>query len=173
MDTAQRSNLLGVSIQKASIPLQRYEQISLLLNKYVPYLILFCMCSKKYSHGCLDHVARRRDCRIGALIIKASVFVRKRENLKIQLIVCICSALFGDPTTLLEFLCRQCVSNNQPAKKNRFHFYPAACALLYLILPLLIVDLLLTIASLLSQEHMVQKGFTFIGKLIKANYVIV
>ena len=46
----------------------------------------------------------RRDCRIGTLIIKTSALVRKRESLKIRLIVCICSARFGDRTTSLEFL---------------------------------------------------------------------
>ena len=45
---------------------------------------------------------RKRDCSIGTLIIKASVFVQKREFLKIKLIVCICSARVGDPNTSLE-----------------------------------------------------------------------
>ena len=55
-------------------------------------------------HGCLGYVGCRRDCRIGTLSIKTSVFVQKRESLKIRLIVCICSARFGDRTTSLEFL---------------------------------------------------------------------
>ena len=54
---------------------------------------------------------RRRDFRIGTLSIKMFVFVQKREFLKILLIVCICSARFGDPTTSLEFVRRQCVSH--------------------------------------------------------------
>ena len=60
----------------------------------------------------------RRDCRIGTLSIKTSVFVRKRESLKIRLIVCICSARFGDPTTSLEFVHQQCISHKQPAKQS-------------------------------------------------------
>ena len=47
---------------------------------------------------------RRWDLRTGTLSIKTVVFVRKRESLKICLIVCICSARFGDPTTSLEFV---------------------------------------------------------------------
>ena len=61
---------------------------------------------------------RRHNCRIGTLSIKTSVFVRKRESLIIRLIVCICSARFGDPTTSLEFVRRQCVSHKQPAKQH-------------------------------------------------------
>ena len=56
------------------------------------------------NHGCLGYLGRRRDCRIGTLSIKTSVFVQKREFLKIRLIVCICSARFGDRTTSLEFI---------------------------------------------------------------------
>ena len=69
-------------------------------------------------HGCLDYVARWRDCRIRTLSIKISVFVWKRESLKIQLIVCICSARFGDPNTSLEFLPWQWVLNKQPLEQN-------------------------------------------------------
>ena len=69
-------------------------------------------------------------------------------------------------------LFRVCFHQAACETKYSFGCYPASCALLYLILPLLIVELLLTIASLLSQEHMVQKGFTFIRKKIKWNHGI-
>ena len=59
---------------------------------------------KEYIHGCLGYVGCRRDCRIGTLSTKMSVFIRKRESFKIRLIVCIFYARFGDPTTSLEFL---------------------------------------------------------------------
>ena len=56
------------------------------------------------GHGCLDYLGCRSDCRIGTLSMKTSVFVQKREYLKIRLIVCICFVCFVDPTTSLEFL---------------------------------------------------------------------
>ena len=55
------------------------------------------------GQGCLGYVECMHDCRIGTLSIKTSVFVQKREYLKIRLIVCICHARFGDRTTSLEF----------------------------------------------------------------------
>ena len=70
------------------------------------------------NRGCLYYVARRRDCSIGKLIINTSVFVRKREYLKIRLIVCLCFSRFGDPAPLIEFARWQCVSHKQPAKQN-------------------------------------------------------
>ena len=48
---------------------------------------------------CLGCVGCRRDCRIVTLTIKTSIFVRKSKSFKIRLIVCNCSALFGDPNT--------------------------------------------------------------------------
>ena len=76
--------------------------------------------SFKNIHGCLGYVGCRRDCRIGALSIKTSFFVQKREYLNIRLIVCIWSARFGDPTTSLEFLHWHFIYHKQPAKKISF-----------------------------------------------------
>ena len=59
------------------------------------------LCKKQDTHGCLGYVGCMRDCRIGTLSIKTSIFVRKRESLKIRLIVCIFSERFGDRTTSL------------------------------------------------------------------------
>ena len=70
------------------------------------------------AHGCLGYVGCRCECRIVTLSIKTSDFVRKRESLKIRLIVCIFFARFGDPTTLIEFVRQQCVSYKRPVKQN-------------------------------------------------------
>ena len=71
-------------------------------------------------HGCLGYIGCRSDCRMGALSIKTSVFFRKREYLKIRLIVCICSARFGNPTTSLYFLRWHCIYHKQPARQKTF-----------------------------------------------------
>ena len=102
------------------------------------------------NHGCLVYVRRRRDCRIGTLSIKTSVFVRKRESLRIWLIVCICSACFGDPTTLLEFLRWHCIYHKKPANQNILLIVIKLHVNCYIFFPLVILELLLTSASLLS-----------------------
>ena len=60
----------------------------------------------------------KRNCRIGKLRIKTSVFVQKREYLKIWLIVCICSAHFGHRTTSIKFLRWHCIYYKKPAKQD-------------------------------------------------------
>ena len=125
------------------------------------------------AHGCLDYVWCRHNCRIGTLSIKTSLFVRKRESLKILLIVCICSARFGDRTTSLEFLRWNCIYHKQLAKQNILLFVIQLHVHCYILFSLSWSwNCFHNCLSTIIGRHG-PKGFRVYRKLIKANYVIV